>query len=101
MQNIWRKNYTELTYIANTTQKKRKLFSRDLKGEKKPQESFADNGTEERITNIYNMYLWLLNSMCVSVCAYICIYTYISILYVHEYIYLYAHKMYEMSGKPD
>lgn len=46
MQNIWREKDTELTYSAKTTQKKNKLFSRYLKGEKKPQESFADNGTD-------------------------------------------------------
>lgn len=51
-QNIWRKKDTELTYSANTAQRKNKFFSRCLKGEKN-QEYFTDNGTEQGIPYVW------------------------------------------------
>lgn len=90
IQNIWREKDTELTYSANSAQKKNKFFSRYLKGEKI--KNISQTMGLNRKFHIYDKYLWLLREfyLCEYVCIYMCVYTYICI-YTCMSIYISIH----------
>lgn len=79
-QNIWRKKDAELTYSANTAQRKNKFFSSCLKGEKIIK-NISETVGLNREFHMDDKYLWLLLDFYVYeyVCIYMHVYTYICV----------------------